>query len=300
MPTAVGQNRPGPASENQSLSNIERPDFIPYGRQTIDDQDVRAVTESLASDWLTTGPKVKEFEQAFARYVGARHAIAVNNGTSALHLAMLVAEIGSGDRVITSPNTFLASANSAVYVNATADFSDIDPVSYNLCPTTLAANWQADTRAGVAVDYAGQTADMPAIYELAQRNNAVVIEDGCHAIGGQFEHDGKLWRVGGHPWADITTFSFHPVKTMTTGEGGMLVTDNGSFAQRARLLRHHGMVREPDTFIGLGDAKDPGWNDSYSEQGPWYYEMQSPISSVRWVSVSWPGLTRTVSVVVRS
>jgi len=240
---------------------------IPYGRQSINDDDVAAVVEALQSDFLTTGPRVSEFEERFAELVGAKHVVAVCNATAALHLAMLAAEIGNGNRVITSPNTFLASANAAAFVGATPDFSDIDPISYNLCPEKLAASWKEDTKAVVAVDYAGQTAEMPAIAAVARDNGAVVIEDACHAVNGQFHHNNKGWKVGGHGWADITTFSFHPVKTMTTGEGGMLVTDNAEYASKARQLRTHGMVRSNGDFLGLGDP-------AFDEQGPWYYEMQ--------------------------
>ncbi|WP_202617502.1 UDP-4-amino-4,6-dideoxy-N-acetyl-beta-L-altrosamine transaminase [Roseimaritima sediminicola] len=240
--------------------------MIPYGRQSISPADIDAVSECLWSGWLTTGPAVQEFEEAFARRVGAKHAVAVCNATAALHLAMLAAEIGPGDRVITSPNTFLSSANCAAFVGATPDFADIDPVSYTLCPKSLEASWQDDVKAVVAVDYAGQTADMPAIADVVRRRGAVVIEDACHATGGRFEHNGKTYSVGGHPWADMTVFSFHPVKTMTTGEGGMLVTDNDVYANRARSLRSHGMTRDPQSFSGLGD-------DGPEERGPWYYEM---------------------------
>jgi perosamine synthetase len=240
---------------------------IPYARQSISDNDIQVVSDVLRSDWLTTGPKLNEFEDRFGAYVGAKHAIAVCNGTAALHLAMLVAEIGPGDRVVTSPNTFLASANCAAFVGATPDFSDIDPVSYNLCPRTLRQNWRNDTRAVVAVDYAGQACDMPSIAEIARQNGAIIIEDACHAVGGRFEYGGKVWKIGGHPWADMTTFSFHPAKTMTTGEGGMLVTDNDDYAKKARILRNHGMVRDAAEFEGLG-------GDRLDEQGPWYYEMQ--------------------------
>ncbi len=241
--------------------------MIPYGRQSINDADLAAVTDALRSDYLTTGPLVAEFERRFADLVGAKHAVAVCNATAALHLAMLVAGLGPGDRVMTSPNTFVASANCAAYVGATPDFCDIDPISYNLCPQSLEENWKPDVKAVVAVDYAGQTADMPAIAEIARRHGAVVIEDACHAVGGRFEHEGRLWKIGGHPWADMTTFSFHPVKTLTTGEGGMLVTDNDGYAAKARTLRTHGIVREPDSFLGLGDPL-------FNERGPWYYEMQ--------------------------
>ena len=241
--------------------------MIPYGRQSIGSAEIEAVCKALQSDYLTTGPLVVEFERQFAELVGAKHAIAVCNATAALHLAMLVAGIGPGHRVMTSPNTFVASANCAAYVEAIPDFCDIDPVSYNLCPQSLAENWRPDVKAVVAVDYAGQSANMPAIAEIARSHGAFVIEDACHAVGGQFEHEGRLWKIGGHPWADMTVFSFHPVKTMTTGEGGMLVTDNDEYAAKARTLRTHGIIREPDSFLGLGDP-------SLDERGPWYYEMQ--------------------------
>jgi UDP-4-amino-4,6-dideoxy-N-acetyl-beta-L-altrosamine transaminase len=241
--------------------------MIPYGQQSIDRHDLEAVVEALNSGWLTQGPRVEAFESEFARRVGAKHAVAVCNATAALHLAMLVARIGPGDRVVTSANTFLASANCAAYSGAQPDFCDIDPVTYNLSAEQLAANWQSDTKAVVAVDYAGQTADMPAIAAVARDHHAIVIEDACHAVGGSFVHHGRQWKVGGHPWADMTTFSFHPVKTMTTGEGGMLVTDNEEYARRARLLRAHGMTRDNQAFTGLGSS-------TFDEQGPWYYEMQ--------------------------
>ena len=181
---------------------------------------------------------------------------------------MRVAGIGVGDRVITSPNTFIASANAAAYVGGTPDFSDIDPVSYNLDPDTLGKNWRADTKAVVAVDYAGQPCDMPAIAKIARANDAIVIEDACHGVGGGFEFEGSRWKLGGHPWADMTIFSFHPVNTMTTGEGGMLVTESEDWNRQARKLRSHGMERSQ--FTGLGHPNDPG----LAEQGPWYYEMQ--------------------------
>ncbi len=242
--------------------------LLPYGRQSISAADIAAVGDVLRSDFLTCGPKVEEFESRFAEKVGARHAVAVNSATSALHLAMLVAGVGRGDRVITSPNTFLASANCAAYVGATPDFADIDPDSYNLDPASLQATWRPDTKAVVAVDYAGQPCDMPAIARIARDRGAVVIEDACHAVGGGFAHDGQVWKIGGHPWADLTVFSFHPVKTMTTGEGGMLVTDNAEWAEKARRLRSHGIVRNPADFLSSDLCP------LTSEHGPWYYEMQ--------------------------
>ncbi|HCC20521.1 MAG TPA: UDP-4-amino-4,6-dideoxy-N-acetyl-beta-L-altrosamine transaminase [Verrucomicrobiales bacterium] len=243
--------------------------MIPYGKQSINDDDVAAVVEALKSDFLTCGPKVDEFEKAFAEFVGAKHAVAVCNATAALHLAMLVAEIGKGDRVITSANTFLSSANCAAFVGATPDFCDIDQQTHLMCADALENMWTSDIKAVISVAYAGQSADMPRIAEIAREHGAVIIEDACHGTGGGLERDGKAYRQGGHPWADITTFSFHPVKTLTTGEGGILVTDNDAFAAQARQLRTHGMTREQNDFSGLGSD-----SPALSEQGQWYYEMQ--------------------------
>jgi perosamine synthetase len=181
---------------------------------------------------------------------------------------MRVAGVGPGNRVVTSPNTFLASANCAEFVGATPDFADIDPVSYNLGPAALERSWQPDTKAVVAVDYAGQPCDMPAIARVARAHGALVIEDACHGVGGSLWHEGRAWKLGGHPWADMTVFSFHPVKTMTTGEGGMLVTNNDAWADAVRRLRSHGVERQQ--FEGLGADSEP----AFAERGLWYYEMQ--------------------------
>jgi perosamine synthetase len=264
--------------------------MIPYGRQSISEDDIEAVVRSLRSDFLTCGPEVEAFEKEFAAFVGAKHAVAVCNATAALHLAMQVLGIGKGDRVVTSPNTFVASANAAAYLGATPDFSDIDPKSYNIDPVLLEQNWKPDTKAVVAVDYAGQPCNMPEIARIARSRGAYVIEDACHGTGGGFEADGRKWKLGGHPWADITTFSFHPVKTLTTGEGGILLTENDEWAAKARLLRTHGITRNHDEFTGLDDSEHSDFSFQYSakpnppsvirdqsflaERGPWYYEMQ--------------------------
>jgi UDP-4-amino-4,6-dideoxy-N-acetyl-beta-L-altrosamine transaminase len=220
--------------------------MIPYGRQCIDNADVAAVVKALKSDWLTTGPCVEAFEKALAEYCGAKHAIAVCNGTAALHVAMLAGRIGAGQRVLTSANTFLASANCAEFVGATADFADMDPGTYNVTAETLRVAWKDDVRAIVPVDFAGQPCDMPAIAHLAREKGAIIIEDASHALGSQFIHQGKSYRVGGHQWADMTTLSFHPVKTITTGEGGAILTNDDSLAERSRMFRNHGMVRMAD------------------------------------------------------
>ena len=264
--------------------------MIPYGRQSISEDDIAAVVRSLRSDFLTCGPEVEAFEKEFAAFVGAKHAVAVCNATAALHLAMQVLGIGKGDRVVTSPNTFVASANAAAYVGATPDFSDIDSKTYNLDPVMLEQNWKPDTKAVVAVDYAGQPCNMPEIARIARSRGAYVIEDACHGLGGGFQADGRKWKLGGHPWADITTFSFHPVKTLTTGEGGILLTENDEWAAKARLLRTHGITRNHDEFTGLDDSEHSDFRFQFSakpnppsvirdqsflaERGPWYYEMQ--------------------------
>lgn len=235
--------------------------MLPYGRQTITEDDIAAVTAALRSDFLTQGPLVAEFERRFAARVGAKHAVAVTNATAALHLALKVAGIGPGDRVVTSPNTFLASANCAAYVGATPDFADIDPVTHTLDPAALEKSWRSDTRAVVAVDFAGQAANLPEIARIARARGAIVIEDACHAVGGRFHAEGREWNIGANPWAQMAVFSFHPVKTLTTGEGGMLVTDCPDWAAQARRLRSHGIEREAARFECL-------------EPDPWAYEMQ--------------------------
>ena len=250
--------------------------IIPYGRQSISEEDIEAVVLSLRSDFLTCGPEVEAFEKEFAAFVGAKHAVAVCNATAALHLAMRVLGIGPGSRVVTSPITFVASANAAAYVGAIPDFCDIDPATNNLDPTALEAGWESDTKAVVAVDYAGQTCNMPEIARIARSRGAYVIEDACHGTGGGFQAAGQKWKLGGHPWADITTFSFHPVKSLTTGEGGVLLTENDEWAAKARLLRTHGITRNSSEFYGLDDQllQVSGLGSPLSEFGPWYYEMQ--------------------------
>jgi len=243
--------------------------MLPYGRQSIDDADIAAVIRAMQSDFLTCGPEVDAFEREFAQYLGAKHAVAVCNATAALHLAMVVADIGAGDRVVTSPNTFVASANCAAFVGAMPDFCDVEADGFTLDAVLLETGWQADTKAVVAVAYGGQCADMPQIARVARERGAIVIEDACHGSGGGFVHAGKSWKLGAHPWADMSVFSFHPVKTLTTGEGGMLVTDNDAYARRARLLRAHGLQRAAAEFEGFGVDCDP----AYAERGPWVYEM---------------------------
>jgi len=251
-------------------AQTSNPDFLPYGRQSIDEEDIAAVSRALRSDFLTSGPEITAFENEFAAMTGAKHAIAVSNATAALHLCLLAADVRPGDRVITSPNTFLSSANAAAFIGAIPDFSDIDPVTRNLDAGALAADWSDDVKAVIPVAYAGQPADMPRVAAIAREKGAVVIEDASHATGGGFVHEGRVWKTGGHPWADMTVFSFHPVKTLTTGEGGMITTGDDRLAAALRCLRSHGVERNPSLFQGLGASSGP-----LAETGPWTYEMHA-------------------------
>lgn len=252
--------------ESESLPYVSS--MIPYGRQKIDEADVHAVIEALRSDFLTCGQRVEAFEEAFADMCGARYAVSCSNGTAALHLAMLAAGIGQNDKVVTTPITFLASANAAEYVGADVWFSDVESAAATLDATAVKENWEEGTKAIVAVDYAGHPANHERLSEVAREKGAVLIEDACHAIGGGISSGGQDYRIGSLPWVDMATFSFHPVKTMTTGEGGMVVTDNAQFAERARLYRNHGMIRSPKDFTAFGNSK------LLEEVGPWAYEME--------------------------
>jgi UDP-4-amino-4,6-dideoxy-N-acetyl-beta-L-altrosamine transaminase len=235
---------------------------IPYGRQNISDADISSVVDVLRSDFLTQGPCVPKFEESVASACGAAHAVAVNSATSALHIACLALDVGPGDRVWTSPNTFVASANCALYCGASVDFVDIDPNTYNLSVKVLAAKLEDAERHGklpkvvIPVHFAGQSCEMEDIFSLAQRYGFRIIEDASHAIGGAY----RAAPIGNCAHSDITVFSFHPVKIITTGEGGMAVTNNPELAHRMKRLRTHGVTRERDQFAGISD-------------GPWYYEQ---------------------------
>lgn len=227
--------------------------MIPYGRQTIEDDDINAVVEVLKSDYLTTGPKIAEFEKSVADYVGAKYAVAISNGTSALHAACFAAGIGPGDEVITTPITFAASSNCVLYCGGTPVFADIDPKTYNIDPDDIRKKITDKTKAIIAVHLAGQPCDMDEIHKIAKENNLIVIEDGAHALGSVYK--GK--KVGS--LSDMTTFSFHPVKPITTGEGGMIVTDNEEFYKKMVLFRSHGITRDK-TMMTRND-------------GPWFYQQ---------------------------
>lgn len=227
--------------------------MIPYGRQTIEEDDIQAVVEVLKSDYLTTGPKIAEFEGMVADYVGVKYAVAISNGTSALHAACFAAGIGKGDEVITTPLTFAASANCVLYCGGTPVFADVDPKTYNIDPADIERKITSNTKAIIAVHLAGQPCDMDAIHKIARKHNLLVIEDGAHALGSEYK--GK--KVGS--LSDMTTFSFHPVKPITTGEGGMIVTDNEGFYQKLMLFRSHGITRDENLMTR---------ND-----GPWFCQQ---------------------------
>lgn len=227
-----------------------------YGHQYIDEADVEAVTEVLRSDYLTCGPKITELERKLCELTGAKYAVACSNDTAALHIACMAAGVSEGDEVITTPITFLASANCAFYCNARPVFADIDPETYNIDPKAIEKSVTERTKAVVAVDYTGQPVDLDPILETCKKNNLVLIEDAAHSIGSYYK--GKA--VG--TIADMTTFSFHPVKTVTSGEGGAVLTNNEEYYRRLLLARNHGMTRNESEMIG-------------KSEGDWYYQMIS-------------------------
>lgn len=232
--------------------------MIGYGHQYIDDDDIQAVVSVLKSDYLTQGPAVEQFEQEICRITGARYCIAVSNATAGLHIAVAALELDDGTEGITTPNTFLASANCMVYNNVRPVFADIDPVSYNIDPEELEKHITDRTKLLIPVHFAGLPGDMERISAIAKEHDLRVIEDAAHAIGSQYE-DGSY--VGSCKYSDITVFSFHPVKTITTGEGGAITTNDEKLYQKILMLRSHGVTKE-EKFL----TKNPG---------PWYYEMQS-------------------------
>lgn len=237
--------------------------MIPYGRQDVDQADIDAVIRVLQSDFLTQGPAVPTFERAVASLTGAAYALAMNSATAALHVACLALEVGPGDLVWTTPNTFVASANAALYCGADVDFVDIDPVTWNMSVSSLETKLQharSESRLPkvvIPVHFSGQATDQKAIHALATEYGFRIIEDASHAIGASRDGDA----VGSCRWSDITVFSFHPVKIITTAEGGMALTNDGRLAERMAKLRSHGITRDPAQFVGAGG-------------GAWYYEQQ--------------------------
>ena len=253
--------------------NPVRKKLLPYGRQSLDDADVQAVVEVLKSDWLTTGPKIGEFENRFAAWVGARHAVSFSSGTAALHGSAFAAGLGPGDEAITTPMTFCATANCVLYQGATPVFADVSPDTLNLDPgevsrkiTALACSRASSrTKAIIAVDYAGHPAALDELGELAKEHGALLIEDASHALGAEYR--GK--RVGSI--ADMTVFSFHPVKHLTTGEGGMVATNDARLAETLRRFRNHGISSEAR---------------QRQESGQWFYEMVLLGFNYRWTDIA--------------
>lgn len=229
-----------------------RATMLPYGRQTIEEDDITAVTDVLRSAWLTTGPKVGEFEQAFAEVTGAKEAVAISNGTAALHAAMYALGIGPGDEVIVPAITFAASANCVVYQGGTPVFADVDPQSLLIDPADVVGKITPRTKAIVAVDVAGQPCDYDTLRQIADQHGLALVADACHAIGGNY----KGRAVG--TLADLNTFSLHPVKHITTGEGGMITTHDPELARRMRVFRNHGITSD---------------HRQREQQGSWFYEM---------------------------
>jgi len=231
-----------------------RDEMLPYGHQWIDEEDVKAVIEALHSDWITQGPKVAEFEEEFSRYVGVKYAVAVSSGTAALHTACFAAQIEKGDEVITSPITFAASANCVLYQGGTPVFADIDADTLNIDPVEIKKKITKKTKALIPVDFTGQPVNLEKILQIAQDNNLVIIEDASHALGATYKNS-KIGSI-----SDMTIFSFHPVKHITTGEGGMITTNSEKYYERLKLFRTHGITKEKDKLLNY--------------EGPWYYEMQ--------------------------
>lgn len=227
-----------------------------YGKQSISWKDIFKVLKVLRSDWLTQGPKVREFENSICDYTGAKYCVVVSNGTAALHLAMLSFNLTPNDEVITSPNTFIASANSILYAGAKVRFADIDLQTSCIDPNEIEKHITINTKGIIPIHFAGQPCDMQKIHQIAKKNNLFVIEDAAHAIGSEYNGE----KVGCCRYSDITTFSFHPVKTITTGEGGAITTNNKDIYEKLLMLRSHGITKDSKKLI--------------ENDGPWYYEQQ--------------------------
>jgi len=249
--------------------------FLPYGRQVIDDDDVAAVVEALRSDYLTTGPRVAAFEQSLAEATGAHHAIACANGTAALHLAARALNLGPGTTTVVPAVTFLATANAIRLNGGDVVFADVDPDTGLMRPADLeeaiARCPKGTARAVINVHLAGQCGDLPTIRAVANRYGLRVVEDACHAIGTTYAAGGAVHRVGDNRFADLSCFSFHPVKTIALGEGGAVTTNEDTLAAIVARDRNHGMTREPADFLQPAEALD-----DRRDVNPWYYEMETP------------------------
>ena len=230
--------------------------LIPHGHQCVDKNDIKEVVKVLKSDWITQGPKVKEFEDALCKYTGAEYTVAVSSGTAALHLSCLAAGISNGDEVITSPITFVASANCILYCGGKPVFADVQENTGNIDPLKIKKNITKKTKAIIPVHLAGHPCDLEEIHEIAKENNLIVIEDASHALGAEY----KRSKIGSCKYSAVTTLSFHPVKHMTTGEGGAILTNRKDIYEKLLILRNHGITKDSIKF--------------QRNDGPWYYEMQ--------------------------
>lgn len=253
---------------------------IPYGKQQITEEDIYAVTETLKSDFLTQGPKIKEFEEAFADYVGSKYAVALANGTAALHLCALALNAKEGDKVITTPITFAASANCIRYCGGEVVFSDIDPESYlldiNKVRGLLEASPKGTYKGIVPVDFAGMPVNLEAFRQLADEHDLWIIEDACHAPGGYFlDSNGKEQKCGNGNFADLAIFSFHPVKHIAAGEGGMITTNNEELYRKLLMLRTHGITREASSFNNSVEFANGSKRSDEDQYPGWYMEMQA-------------------------
>ena len=248
---------------------------IPYGRQNITQEDIKAVVETLKSDYLTQGPKIKTFEDAFAKYIGSKYAVAVANGTAALHLCALSVDIKEGDKVITTPITFASSANCIRFCGGEVVFSDIDPETYlldiNKVRLLLEKAPKGTYKGIIPVDFAGRATDLQAFRTLADEHGLWIIEDSCHSPGGSFvDSQGKIQNCGNGNYADLAIFSFHPVKHIASGEGGMVTTNNEALYQKLLQLRTHGIIKDDEMYTN--NVELAGGEDSYPG---WYMEMQN-------------------------
>lgn len=232
---------------------------IPYGKQYIDKSDIAEVVKVLKSDWITQGPKGQEFEKALANYCGAKYAVVVSSGTAALHLACLAIGLSKGDEAITTPITFLATPNSVIYTGAKPVFADIDYETVNIAPAEIKKKITSKTQAILPVHFAGLPCNVPEICKIAKKNGLKIIEDACHALGAEYKHNGKWIKVGSCAHSDMTVFSFHPVKHITTGEGGAITTNNRKLYEKLLALRTHGVYKTLPMI---------------EKHGLWYYEMR--------------------------
>jgi len=238
--------------------------IIPYGHQCIQREDIEEVVKVLRGDWITQGPAITRFEESLCKYTGAKYAVVVSSGTAALHIAALAAGIGDGDEVITTPNTFVASANCVLYCGGKPVFVDIEADTLNIDPAQVSSKINSMTKALIPVHFSGLPCKMKELSYIAKKHRLIIIEDACHALGAKYKLGGKWHKIGSCTHSDMAVFSFHPVKSITTGEGGAVMTNDIKLRDRLLMLRTHGITKDPILFFA----------DKAVEKGSWYYEMQ--------------------------